>query len=341
MTVNLLLETSLQIAREELNQLLSDKSLSECIYQAFGDRIKVSIEEVVALIERYANADLPDIKIVPEASINFALGAFAGTNNTIYLSEEFLTANLDNPAAVSRVLLEEIGHAIDWQINNTDTQGDEGEIFASIAKRGAGAIATGAAISPTELARIRAEDDSATAYIDNSETAIEQATVGANTAFDLIGLTQMRNDSRFTGIDGSGMTVAVLDTGLDRNHSLISPNYLAGVDFVNGESNPTDRQGHGTHVSGIVGASDEDIGVATDSNLIGLKVLGDNGYGSNTDIQEALQWVLDNRQKYNIVAVNMSLGSGFYTDKSQVGWTTGINLVQQLEAAGVTVVSAA
>jgi subtilisin family serine protease len=333
MTVNFLLETSLQITREELNQLLSDKNLSEYICQAFSDQIKVSVEEVVALIDQYASADLPDIKIVPEASINFALGAFAGTNNTIYLSEEFLTANLDNPAAISRVLLEEIGHAIDWQINNADTQGDEGAIFA--------AIVTGAAISPIELARIRSEDDSVMAYIDDSEVAIEQATVGANTAFDLIGLTQMRNDSRFAGIDGSGMTVAVLDTGLDRNHSLISPNYLAGVDFVNGESNPTDRQGHGTHVSGIVGASNENIGVAIDSNLIGLKVLGDNGSGSNTDIQEALQWVLDNRQKYNIVAINMSLGSGFYTDKSQVGWTTGINLVQQLEAAGVTVVSAA
>jgi subtilisin family serine protease len=329
MTVNLLLETSLQIVRDELNQLLSDKNLSDYIYRAFGDRIEISNREVAEIIFQYANSDLTNIKIVPEASINFALGAFAGTNNTIYLSEEFLTANLDNPTAVSKVLLEEIGHAIDWQINDTDTRGDEGEIFA--------AIVTGAKISPL----IREEDDSATAYIDSSEIAIEQATVGANTAFDLIGLTQMRNDSRFTGIDGSGMTVAVLDTGLDRNHSLLSPNYLAGVDFVKGESNPTDRQGHGTHVSGIVGASDENIGVATDVNLIGLKVLGDNGSGSNTDIQEALQWVLDNRQKYNIVAINMSLGAGFYTDKSQVGWATGISLVQQLEAAGVTVVSAA
>jgi subtilisin family serine protease len=326
---NFVLEASLILVRQQLSQFLLDENLNESLNLAFGSESK----GVAEIISEYLTSSFPSIEIVPEAQINNALGAFAGVNNTIYLSAEFLRANANNPAAVSKVLLEEIGHAIDWQINDRDSRGDEGEVFA--------AAVTGEELSPEELAAIRTEDDRATAYIDGNEVEIERATAGVNAAFDLVGLTDMRNDSRFAGIDGSGMTVAVLDTGLDRNHSLLSPNYVAGVDFVNGESNPTDRQGHGTHVAGTVGASDENIGVAPDAGLIGLKVLGDNGSGSTTDIQEGLQWVLDNRERYNIVAVNMSLGGGFYKNKSETGWATGIELVRQLEAAGITVVSAA
>ncbi|TAF02230.1 MAG: hypothetical protein EAZ77_19175, partial [Nostocales cyanobacterium] len=173
--------------------------------------------------------------------------------------------------------------------------------------------------------------------------------VGANPAFDLIGLTQLRNDPKFAGIDGSGFTVAVLDTGLDGLHPQISPNFKLFADFVNGRKNPPiitninnsyDSGSHGTHVAGTVGARDPNIGVAPDVGLIGLRVLP----GYDTDINNALQWVLDNHEKYNIVAVNMSLGNEeFYKDDSQIAGDDiqGRDIVKKLEQAGVTVVSAA
>lgn len=162
----------------------------------------------------------------------------------------------------------------------------------------------------------------------------------ANPAFDLIGLTKLRNDSEFADIDGSGLSVAVIDTGLDRTHPLLEPNYITGVDFVNGGDNPVDSEGHGTHVSGIVGAKDGDIGVAPDVGLIGLQVFEQNGGAYDTTIEKALQWVLENRDENKIVAVNMSLGSGFYNSDTQQFSSIYADEIQQLENAGVTVVSA-
>ncbi|MFZ4574594.1 MAG: DVUA0089 family protein, partial [Phycisphaerales bacterium] len=160
------------------------------------------------------------------------------------------------------------------------------------------------------------------------------------TYMDIIGLTQMRADPLYSAIDGQGVTVAILDTGLDGSHVDLSSNYRGGFDAVNGESTPVDRQGHGTHVAGLVGSSNPTIGVAPRAGVVGVKVLGDNGSGSNRDIAEGLRWVFDNRQQFNIVAVNMSLGGGFYESESEANGDTVISEIRRLERVGVTVVAA-
>lgn len=165
--------------------------------------------------------------------------------------------------------------------------------------------------------------------------------LGENPAFDLIGLTQLRNDPQFAGIDGSGFSVAVIDTGLDIEHPLIAPNYVAGYDFIDRDDNPNDPVGHGTHIAGKIGAIDEEIGVATDAGLIALRALDSNGKAFVSKIEAALKWVYDNRLEYNITAVNLSLGTGFYTPESQVQGDILSDDIQRLEAAGVTVVAAA
>ena len=168
-------------------------------------------------------------------------------------------------------------------------------------------------------------------------------------AFDLIGVTAARADPLFAGIDGDGVSVAVIDTGLDVNHPLIAPNFVAGVDIVSGANTPTVVNPHGTHVAGIVGARPDPSrgytgGVAPGVGLIGLNVFRQTGGGEvgadNRSIERALQWVLDNRARFNIVAVNMSLGSGFYTSQSQVSGDLYRDEIASLESAGVAVVSA-
>ncbi|MGL5095139.1 MAG: S8 family peptidase, partial [Planctomycetia bacterium] len=161
-------------------------------------------------------------------------------------------------------------------------------------------------------------------------------------SFDLIGLTALRDDPRFAEIDGGGVAVAVIDQGLDRTHPVLAPNYLTGVDFANGDADPTPTDGalHGTHVAGTVGAVDPSIGVATGVGLIGLNVFPTGGgFASNSTIETALDWVLANREAFNIVAVNMSLGGGFFTAPSPTD--PFADEIAALEAAGVTVVSAA
>jgi hypothetical protein len=169
-------------------------------------------------------------------------------------------------------------------------------------------------------------------------------TEGINPAFDLIGLTQLREDPQFAGIDGSGFSVAVIDTGINYEHPSLADNYIGGYDFVNNDDDPIDDAGHGTHVSGTVGSTDANFGVAPDVDLISLKVLGADGSGSFTNINASLEWVLDNHEEYNITAVNMSLGGGFFTSEEEgaldENFSIGIDLVNRLEREGIVVVAA-
>ena len=176
--------------------------------------------------------------------------------------------------------------------------------------------------------------------INNELVQIQQVNPRDNPAFDLIGLTQLRNDPQFAGIDGSGFSVAVIDTGIDKNHPLIAPNYLVGYDFIDDDNEPLDSIGHGTHVAGIISAKDETIGVAPDVNSIALRVLDGEGAGSLAEVENALEWVEANRDRYNITAVNLSLGIGFFTPKLELQGDIISDNIQRLEAAGVTVISA-
>jgi subtilisin family serine protease len=131
----------------------------------------------------------------------------------------------------------------------------------------------------------------------------------------LIGLDRAFADSSYRG---QGESVAIIDTGIDYTHPDLGGGWgkrvIAGYDFVNHDSDPMDDNGHGTHVAGIIGSSSSTYsGVAPNVNLIALKVLDASGSGSFGDIEAALQWVVAHQAQYNIVAVNMSLGSGNYS----------------------------
>lgn len=119
---------------------------------------------------------------------------------------------------------------------------------------------------------------------------------------------------------GTGYTVAVLDTGIDYNHADLGGGFgagkrvVAGYDFINNDADPMDDHGHGTHLAGIIGSSNPNsAGIAPDVRFVALKVLDANMNGNWNAVEKALQWVIANRTKYNIVDVNLSLGSGNYT----------------------------
>lgn len=106
---------------------------------------------------------------------------------------------------------------------------------------------------------------------------------------------------------GTGTKVAVIDTGINYNHPDLAANYVGGYDFVNGDSDPLDDNGHGTHVSGTVAAVADGIGVIGTSpevSLYGLKVLDSAGSGSYSDITAAIQWSAQN----DMQIASLSLG---------------------------------
>jgi serine protease AprX len=114
-------------------------------------------------------------------------------------------------------------------------------------------------------------------------------------------------------LSGRGVTVAVIDSGVDPRHHALRNRVLYTMDFTGG--NGTDRFGHGTHVAAIIAgqsglASDTRIyrGVASGAYLVNLRVLDDNGEGTASDVIEAIDWAIDHQRDYNIRVINLSLG---------------------------------
>lgn len=153
-----------------------------------------------------------------------------------------------------------------------------------------------------------------------------------------------------TGYSGAGQTVAIIDTGIDYNHVNLGGGFgpsfkvKGGYDFVNGDADPMDDEGHGTSVAGIVASTHNTFrGVARDADLVALKVLDNEGNGTFDTIDQGLEWVLDNQDTFGITVANMSIGADYdYMGLPNLcnGFSTG-QLINMLDAAGIaTFVSA-
>ncbi len=107
---------------------------------------------------------------------------------------------------------------------------------------------------------------------------------------------------------GSGVKVAVIDTGIDYNHEDLSANVKGGISYVDYTNDYMDDDGHGTHVAGVIGALDNNlgvIGVAPQVDLYAVKVLDYNGSGYEDDVANGIIWSQNNA----IDIVSMSLGA--------------------------------
>jgi len=146
-------------------------------------------------------------------------------------------------------------------------------------------------------------------------------------------------------VDGTGLTVAVLDTGLRTTHVDFVGKVRTQVNFTadNGASptNAADGDGHGTNVGGIIVGRGIHTGIAPGANIVPIKVLGNNGSGSFAAVDSGLQWVLDNRVTYNITAVNMSLGADSNQLSDLFPGDPIVTKIQQLRAARVAIVVSA
>jgi Subtilase family/Common central domain of tyrosinase len=110
-------------------------------------------------------------------------------------------------------------------------------------------------------------------------------------------------------VDGSGVTVAVLDTGVNPSHVDFAGRIVAQADFTD-DPVARDLDGHGSNVAGIVLASGQHHGIAPGAQLASVKVLNGDGGGSLSWLVNGLKWVRDNAGAHNIRVVCMSLGFG-------------------------------
>jgi len=141
--------------------------------------------------------------------------------------------------------------------------------------------------------------------------------------------------------DGSGVTVAVLDTGVNASHPDLKGAGIVCVNVNQIASSCADGNGHGTHIAGIITGYDalgRYIGVAPNSRVISVKVTDDTGAATEQNLVQGLQWVYNNRSAYNIKAVNLSLGG----DTVESYTTNAVDAyIEQLWLAGVVVVTSA
>ncbi|WP_316246592.1 S8 family serine peptidase [Sutcliffiella horikoshii] len=153
--------------------------------------------------------------------------------------------------------------------------------------------------------------------------------IGSNEAWDL-------------GFTGEGVTVAVIDTGVDYTHPDLAPNFneYLGWDFVDNDADPQetpkgDPRGaettHGTHVAGTVAANGQIKGVAPEATLLAYRVLGPGGSGSTENVVAAIERaVLDGAD-----VMNLSLGNSL----NAPDWATSIALDQAMAEGVVAVTS--
>ena len=155
------------------------------------------------------------------------------------------------------------------------------------------------------------------------------------------------------GWDGTGVGVAVIDSGIALKHDLTGSNgatsrVVYSESFVTGQTATTDAYGHGTHVAGIIGSSGKDSrglgfsrsfqGVAPNVRLISLRVLDQNGGGDESSVIAAIERAIALKNTYNIRVINLSLGRPVFESY------TLDPLCQAVEAAwkaGIVVVTAA
>jgi serine protease AprX len=153
-----------------------------------------------------------------------------------------------------------------------------------------------------------------------------------------------------SALDGSGIAIAVLDSGIFAAHDAFGgalgaqsiSRVIVSKDFT-GEGRTDDPYGHGTHVAAAAGGNGvvsqgKYIGIAPKAKLINLRVLNSQGMGNVSSVLAGLDWIMANRLVHNIRVVNMSLGmpavNSYRTDPICVA-------SRHLVDAGIVVVAAA
>jgi len=159
-----------------------------------------------------------------------------------------------------------------------------------------------------------------------------------------------------TMINGTGETVCVIDTGVNKSHMDLPGKVIAEYCFCDNETadsdgigccpngnptdtNSTDDEGHGTHVIGIIASNNLTYkGVAPGANIVSVKALNASGSGLFSHVALSVDWCVDNAATFNISVISMSIG-----DKSQIntsptcdGFATSI-AIDSAVAAGIIV----
>jgi len=150
-------------AQTAIRDFVSGSQIESAALSAFGVT-GATVSAAIRALDRYG---WPTLTLVDDDVLHGARAAYDAASDTIYLSRGFIAASRSNPGAISAVLLEELGHAIDARVNAVDSTGDEGALFAS--------LVLGQSLSADALSALRAENDTGTITVNGKSTVVEFA----------------------------------------------------------------------------------------------------------------------------------------------------------------------
>ena len=145
-------------------------------------------------------------------------------------------------------------------------------------------------------------------------------------------MTRIEMEKAWEITQGEGVVVAIIDTGVKQSlEDLANTNFTTGYDFVNNDNDPTDDEGHGSHVCGTIAQSTNNgvgvTGIAYKATIMPVKVLDQNGSGSYDDIADGIYYAVDNGADI----INMSLGGSadlqVLKDAVDYAWNHGVVVV--------------
>ena len=160
-------DTALRSAYQSLSKFRFDPEYTQKLETAFGQSYNSEVAD--RLFDKFAEGtftDIPILKIVNRVAIAGGNGAFSAQTQKVYLAVEFIEQHVNNTPKIADVLIEEIGHFIDSQINEVDAPGDEGDIFSELVQ--------GNSLTEEELRFLKEENDKATVYENDKISSIEQ-----------------------------------------------------------------------------------------------------------------------------------------------------------------------
>ncbi|GGM10019.1 S8 family peptidase [Promicromonospora citrea] len=263
-----------------------------------GDGVHVIPGDVARLVPERLDAELFDVTGLVAAGY---ADAHRDTVPVIVQDLSVAQAAVDGEAGAAAR-----GAAPDWTALGVEPERElssVGAVSADLDRDAADALL--ASLDPTPAAAARSAAPAVKVWLDGRVESFDidsSPQVGAPAAWD-------------AGFTGEGVTVGVLDSGIDATHPDLD-DLVVGAENFTDSADVVDRYGHGTHVASIaVGsgeASDgENRGVAPDADLLVGKVLDDDGYGESSWIIAGMEWVA----AQGADVVNMSLGeSERYTD---------------------------
>jgi serine protease AprX len=230
------------------------------------------------------------------------------------------------------------------QAPRTEQEGRVQRLGAHVNHRLAVVKAIAVTIPASALAALEADPEVASIHLDHPVKGMDSITNS------VVGVPAAWND----GYTGSGLGVAVIDSGINDSHPdlwnsaqthsrVVYHQDFTGTATTNSSGAQWDLYGHGTHVAGIVGgngylSSGNYSGVAPAVNLVDLRALNASGVGSDSTVIDAIQEAISLQNTYNIQVINLSLGRGIAESYTQDPLCQAVESAWQ---AGIVVVVAA